>query len=88
MPEHLEDVCLDVGPLEGGVLPLEFHDEVVAEHLLEVGLVVVHDGEVFLVEVQPGRFFLNILAKTRFAEKSRNSIVPRNSISNLLKLDL
>ena len=55
MPEHFEDVCLDVGPLEGRVLALEFHDEVVAEHLLEVGLVVVHDGEVFLVEVQPGQ---------------------------------
>ena len=32
-------------------------------------------------------FFLNIFAETRFAEKSRNSIFSRNSISIQLKLD-
>ncbi len=34
--DHAENIRLDSGPLEGGVLRLKQLDELVAEHLLEV----------------------------------------------------
>ncbi len=45
--DHAEDVRLDSGPAEAGILGLEQLDELVAEHLLEAGRGrVVHHSEV------------------------------------------
>ena len=48
----LENVLLNVVPFVIRVLSLKLLDKVVTEHLLEVSLVVVHDGEVLFVQIK------------------------------------
>ena len=54
LPEHFEDVSLNVLPLLVRILALKLLDEVAAEHLFEDAgvLLVVHHGEVLLIQVK------------------------------------
>ena len=54
LPEHFKDVSLNVLPLVVRVLALKLLDEVAAEHLFEDAgvLLVVHHGEVLLIQVK------------------------------------
>ena len=54
LPEHFIDVSLDILPLVFRILALKLLDEVAAKHLFkDTGvLLVVHHGEVLLVQVK------------------------------------
>ena len=65
LPEHFEDVSLNVLPLVVRVLALKLLDEVAAEHLFEDAgvLLVVHHGEVLLIQVKLAQVELKNIPK-------------------------